>query len=80
MATEHHQYGRRIDRRHFLSVSAAILGGAVALDACGSSGTPSSSGATSHPPISKEPGNLSILEWGGYEAAGGILQKILRAF
>jgi len=70
MATEHHQSGRRIDRRQFLSVSAAILGGAVVLDACGSSGTPSSSGATSHPPLSKEPGDLSILEWGGYEAAG----------
>ncbi|HXZ76513.1 MAG TPA: PotD/PotF family extracellular solute-binding protein, partial [Streptosporangiaceae bacterium] len=70
MATEHHQSGRRIDRRQFLSASAAILGGAVVLDACGSSGTPSSGGATSHPPLSKEPGNLSILEWGGYEAAG----------
>ena len=70
MATEHHQSGRRIDRRQFLSVGAAILGGAVVLDACGSSGTPSSGGATSHPPLSKEPGNLSILEWGGYEAAG----------
>ena len=71
MATEHHQSGRRIDRRQFLSFSAAILGGAVALDACGSSGTSSAgSAATTHPPLSKEPGNLSILEWGGYEAAG----------
>ena len=58
MATEHHQSGRRFDRRQFLSAGAAILGGAVVLDACGSSGTPSSGGATSHPPLSKEPGNL----------------------
>ena len=46
-----------------------MLGGAVLLDACGSSGS-ASPAPTKRPPIGKEPGTLSILEWGGYEAAG----------
>src|SRR5262249_48659704 len=40
------------------------------LDACGSSTPGANPTPSKHPPLSKEPGNLSILEWGGYEAAG----------
>jgi spermidine/putrescine transport system substrate-binding protein len=57
------------DRRAFLSGGAAMLGGAVLLAGCGSSSSPGAS-ATKRPPIGKEPGTLSILEWGGYEADG----------
>lgn len=60
-----------IDRRKFLGGTAAAVGGAALLSACGSpsgSGTPSAS--VSRPPVTSEPGTLSILEWGGYEAAG----------
>lgn len=62
---------RSFDRRTFLASGAAVLGGAVFLDACGSgaSGTPAPS-QTKRPSVGKEPGTLSILEWGGYEAAG----------
>jgi spermidine/putrescine transport system substrate-binding protein len=64
-----------INRRDFLATGVA-LGGAALLGGCGSSS--SSSGASSakttpiskRPDISKEPGHLSILEWGGYEAGG----------
>jgi spermidine/putrescine transport system substrate-binding protein len=59
-----------LERRRFLASGAAMLGGAVLLDACGSSGSPTTTAPTKRPPIGKEPGNLSILEWGGYEAAG----------
>ena len=62
---------RSMDRRDFLK-GAAGLGGAVLLAGCGSSGRAAGGRRlrSSTPPISKEPGNLSILEWGGYEAAG----------
>jgi spermidine/putrescine transport system substrate-binding protein len=63
-----------LNRRDFLSAGAA-LGGAALLGGCGSSSGGSSSGAqttplSKRPAISKEPGKLSILEWGGYEAGG----------
>ncbi len=62
-----------INRRDFLATGVA-LGGAALLGGCGSSGSSSSAQKTtpvsSRPPISKEPGKLSILEWGGYEAGG----------
>jgi spermidine/putrescine transport system substrate-binding protein len=63
---------RSMDRRDFLK-GAAGLGGAVILSGCGSSsssGGGASSAAVKHPPIGKESGNLNILEWAGYEAAG----------
>ena len=62
--------GRVLGRRRFLTSGTAMLGGAVLLDACGSSGPAASPAPTKRPPLSKEPGTLSILEWGGYEAAG----------
>jgi spermidine/putrescine transport system substrate-binding protein len=66
---------QNLNRRDFLSAAGA-LGGAVLLGGCGSSGGGSSSAAPkSHPPIGKEPGKLSILEWGGYEAGGTKAQK-----
>ena len=39
------------------------------LSACGSSSTATAS-PTPRPPIGAENGNLSILDWGGYEAGG----------
>jgi spermidine/putrescine transport system substrate-binding protein len=60
---------RSMDRRDFLK-GAAGLGGAVLLGGCGSSSSSSSPTVTSRPGINKEPGKLSILEWGGYEADG----------
>ena len=63
---------RSMDRRDFLK-GAAGLGGAVILSGCGSSsgsGGGGSSVAVKRPPIGKESGNLNILEWAGYEAAG----------
>jgi spermidine/putrescine transport system substrate-binding protein len=64
-----------LNRRGFLSAAGA-LGGAVLLGGCGSSGgSGSSTTPKSHPPMSKESGNLSILEWGGYEAGGTKAQK-----
>ncbi len=62
--------GRVLARRRFLTTGATMLGGAVLLDACGSSGSGANPAPSKHPPIGKEPGSLSILEWGGYEAAG----------
>jgi spermidine/putrescine transport system substrate-binding protein len=61
---------RVLDRRRFLTTGATMLGGAVLLDACGSSGPGASPAPTKRPPLNKETGDLSILEWGGYEAAG----------
>jgi spermidine/putrescine-binding protein len=62
-----------INRRSFLATGAA-LGGAALLGGCGSSGASSTPAKTTplskRPAISKEPGKLSILEWGGYEAGG----------
>src|SRR5690242_1105899 len=68
----------KVDRGQFLKASATLLGGAVLLPACGSSSGSGGGASTSHPPISKEPGNLAILEWGGYEAAGTKPQKYLK--
>lgn len=67
-----------IDRRTFLTGTAGVVGlgiGAQALlEACGSTGaalvTP-----TPRPPLSAESGSLSLLEWGGYEAAGTKAQQ-----
>ncbi len=59
------------DRRKFLGGTAGAVGGAALLAACGSPAsntTPSAS--VSRPAVAAESGNLSILEWGGYEAAG----------
>src|SRR4029079_16336760 len=60
-----------MDRRSFL-MGAAGLGGAVLLGGCGSSNSGGSPAASSvkRPSIAKEPGNLSILEWDGYQAFG----------
>lgn len=62
-----------IDRRGFLKGTAGLAVGSGLLTACG--GSSSSSGAAplkkaSRPPAAKEPGRLSLLEWGGYEATG----------
>jgi spermidine/putrescine transport system substrate-binding protein len=64
-----------MSRRELISAGAA-LGGAVLLGSCGSSSSNHSSSnaakrtPVARPDISKEPGKLSILEWGGYEAGG----------
>ena len=63
----------RIDRRSFLA-GAASLAGATVLGGCGSASS-SGSSAPARPPIDQEPGNLSIYEWQGYEAAGTKAQK-----
>jgi spermidine/putrescine transport system substrate-binding protein len=65
---------RLIGRRQFLGGAAGLVGLGV-LNACGSSagsggGGGASPSASARPPIGAESGNLSILEWGGYEAAG----------
>src|SRR5438477_214297 len=65
----------RLDRRSFLA-GAAWLGGAAMLGGCGAGSSSGGGGSTaSRPPIGKEPGNLSIYEWQGYEAAGTKAQK-----
>jgi spermidine/putrescine transport system substrate-binding protein len=61
--------GVRIDRRQFLTAATGSLG-LGALAACGSSSSTPSPGASKRPPLSAEPGTLSILEWAGYEAHG----------
>jgi spermidine/putrescine transport system substrate-binding protein len=59
------------DRRKFLGGTAGAVGGAALLSACGSpASTTTPSASVSRPPIASESGSLSILEWGGYEAAG----------
>src|ERR1700674_4426138 len=67
----------QLNRRDFLSAGAA-LGGAAILGGCGSSGSSTQAAGTTpvakRPDISKEPGKLSILEWGGYEAGGTAAQ------
>jgi spermidine/putrescine transport system substrate-binding protein len=55
-----------ISRRDLLAGGAA-LGGAALL---GGAGAVTEALASSRPPISKESGHLSVLEWGGYEAGG----------
>jgi spermidine/putrescine transport system substrate-binding protein len=61
--------GVRIDRRQFLTAATGSLGLGV-LAGCGSSSSTPSAGASKRPPLSAEPGTLSILEWAGYEAHG----------
>jgi spermidine/putrescine transport system substrate-binding protein len=61
--------GSTVNRRAFLG-GAALLGGATLLSGCGSPDVETPNASASHPPIEQEPGQLSILEWGGYEAAG----------
>ena len=68
---------QRLDRGDFLK-AATVLGGAALLPACGSSSSSSPSSSAAPPPISSEPGNLSILEWQGYEAAGTKAQKYMK--
>ena len=61
-----------VNRRTLLAGSAGLAGTGL-LAACGSpsAGTgASSTPSVSRPPVTAEPGNMSILEWGGYEAAG----------
>jgi spermidine/putrescine transport system substrate-binding protein len=70
---------QQVNRRDFLATGVA-LGGAALLGGCGSSSSGASSGGgggsakttplSKRPDIAKEPGKLSILEWGGYEAGG----------
>jgi len=55
-----------INRREFLG-RAVALGGAVTL---GGWGAAAADALAARPPIGKEPGKLSILEWSGYEAGG----------
>jgi spermidine/putrescine transport system substrate-binding protein len=55
-----------INRRDFLAAGAA-LGGAALL---GGTDLAAEAAASSRPPISKESGHLSVLEWAGYEAGG----------
>jgi spermidine/putrescine transport system substrate-binding protein len=66
-----------LDRRGFLAAGA--VGGAALLAGCGGSDEGGSGAASTttqeRPPIEKEPGNLSVLEWGGYEAGGTKAQK-----
>ena len=63
-----------IDRRTFLAGTAGVLGlgigGVGLLEACGSSSSVAAVSPSPRPPLSAEPGNLSILEWSGYEAKG----------
>ncbi len=69
----------RLDRRTFLA-GAASLGGAALLGGCGSSSGGGSSPVSTvkRPPIGQEPGNLSIYEWQGYEAAGTKAQTYMK--
>jgi hypothetical protein len=62
--------GSNLNRRQFLTGSLGAAAGAGLLAACGSPSSPSGAASASRPPISKEPGGLSILEWNAYEAAG----------
>ena len=60
---------RSMDRRGFLAGTAS-LGAGVILSGCGSSSSGGSSASSSRPKIGQEPGNMTILEWDGYQAAG----------
>jgi spermidine/putrescine transport system substrate-binding protein len=68
---------QKLNRGDFLK-AATLLGGAALLPACGSGSGSGSSAAKSHPSIKSESGQLSILEWGGYEAVGTKPQKLLK--
>jgi spermidine/putrescine-binding protein len=66
---------KNLNRRDFLGTTGAA-GGAVLLAGCGAATAPKAPAKkASHPSIDKEPGKLSILEWGGYEAGGTKAQK-----
>jgi spermidine/putrescine-binding protein len=58
-----------MDRRGFLAGTAS-LGAGVILSGCGSSSSGGSSASASRPKIGQEPGNMVVLEWDGYQAAG----------
>jgi spermidine/putrescine transport system substrate-binding protein len=59
-----------MNRQGFLR-SAALAGGAVWMVGCGGgSGSGGTSAGSTHPPIGKEPSELKVFEWPGYEAAG----------
>ena len=60
---------RSMDRRGFLAGTAS-LGAGVILSGCGSSSSGGSSASASRPKIGQEPGNMVVLEWDGYQAAG----------
>lgn len=69
-----------MDRRRFLA-SVAAAGGTVLISGCGggsSSGGGGGGSGPSRPPIGKEPGNLSVFEWQGYEAAGTKAQTYMK--
>ena len=71
---------RRMDRRRFLA-STAAAGGTVLISACGggsSSGGGGGDSGAARPAIGKEPGNLSVYEWQGYEAAGTKAQTYMK--
>ena len=63
-----------IDRRQFLAGSAGLIGLGL-LNACSSKTGVATPKPTTRPSIGAESGNLSILEWGGYEAKGTKAQK-----
>jgi spermidine/putrescine transport system substrate-binding protein len=64
-----------LNRRDFLGTTGA-LGGAVLLAGCGAAEAPKAPAKkATHPGIETEDGKLSVLEWGGYEAAGTKAQK-----
>jgi len=65
---------QRIDRRQFLTGSAGVIGLGL-LGACSSTSGTTTPTPTTRPPIGQESGNLSILEWNGYEAKGTPAQK-----
>jgi spermidine/putrescine transport system substrate-binding protein len=67
---------RVLARRRFITSGATMLGGAVLLDACGSGGSAANPAPSKRPPIGKESGALSLLEWGGYEAHGTKAQNL----
>ncbi len=69
-----------LSRRNFLG-GAVMLGGATILTGCGSPAVEETPDAgTSRPPMEQEPGELSILEWGGYEAGGTPQQAFCSAW
>jgi spermidine/putrescine-binding protein len=61
------------NRRQFLA-SAASLGAGALLASRGSSSSAATTAAAQRPPLAKEPGDLSLFEWQGYEAGGTTAQ------
>lgn len=75
--------GRRINRRRFVELG-FVAAGTTLLAACGGDEAPAPSAVGS---IEEESGNLSVLEWAGYEypayggeGAGGVLQPYVDAY